>query len=130
MYFEAGFLSLKGNLELDLEDKNNLNEEIKKGEIFYYSRALYFIGKDVDSTTFSFPNYVTVGNIIQKEEFVKTMKSLIPKDYPSKLIIVDDTPKKEKKSGGWKTLKILERVKALKRYRMVKRLKKLKGLKN
>ena len=38
--------------------------------------------------------------------------------------------REKKKSGDWKTVKIIKEIKALKRYRIVKRLKKLKGLKN
>ena len=42
----------------------------------------------------------------------------------------NDTSKKRKKSGDWKTVKIIKEFKALKRYRIVKRLNKLIGLKN
>ena len=42
----------------------------------------------------------------------------------------DDTPTKKKKSGNFKTVKIMKEFKELKRYRTVKRLKKLIGLKN
>jgi len=42
----------------------------------------------------------------------------------------DEKQEKTKKPGGWKTLKINERIKALKRYRILKRLKNLKILKN
>ena len=65
----------------------------------------------------SYFDYSTPGNYVYDFEFLLVEES-------------NKIPEKRKESGGWKTAKMLKKVKALKRYRIVKRLDKLKLLKN
>jgi len=112
------------NAKMKLEGEPNQSGGFHEGEIIYFSAFgnsyLYIL---TGSYTPEFGNFEIVGNIILNKTFING------ENYPCQFLLVeekDDTPIKTKKSGNWKTMKMLKIVKALKRYRIVKRLKRLK----
>ena len=99
----------------------------EKGEIIGITPNEFCIIKSLLSIN---KKYTRIGKITQPEK----MDTIFGSDpITLEFLLVEEeneTPKENKKSGGWKTVKILKIIKALKRYRIVKRMKKLKSLKN
>lgn len=132
------------NLNLHPENGQSQSGDIRIGEIIYIEMStigegllayLYIFAKNYPSDS---NNFDRVGNIIQTEGFNKIINSLNPGNQasypcPCQFLLVEEkdyTARKKKKSGDWKTVKIMKKFKALKRYRIMKRLTKLKGQKN
>ena len=133
---------LKVKLNLYPEKHPSQSGDIQIGEIIYKEinvldegllGYLYIYSKNYTVPDSNAIKIDRVGNIIQTEGFNKIINSLNAGNqasYPCQFLLVeekDDTTRKTKKSGNWKTVQIIKIVKKLRRYRIVKRLRKLKG---
>ena len=113
--------------KLDVEDLNNKciydseNNKCKEEALSCLS-VKYFKEKSCKNA----PTSDDTKKICIYDETTNTCQEVDKPDGGEK----NDSPKKRKKSGDWKTVKIIKEFKALKRYRIVKRLNKLIGLKN
>jgi len=123
-YYTAFGARLKLMKNTSIENRNGPPYEL--GELLAEGDYLY-VEKSEDTTPYY---YELVGNIIQLEEFNKTLGSkTFSNDLTFQFLLEeeDENNSKNSKSRNWKTVKIIKKIKALKRYRIVKRLKQFKN---
>jgi len=105
-----------------------LNTGCYKGEIIAEENLIY-----ICTDYLLYPKgYEKIGNTSTQPELSAIFDTTANEIYVEFQLVEEsnETPKKRQKSGNWKTMKMLKRVKELKRYRIVKKMEKLKGLKN